>query len=129
MVETPRLIRFILAGGSSSVVLLGLTWLFVDGLLLQVTLGSSIALILTGLYNYSLHYYWTFSSDAPHGWVLIKYLLMCLGALIINALVMHFGVMVLPVHYLVVQFVANVALTAWSFTLSSLWVFARKAEA
>jgi putative flippase GtrA len=126
MSDLGQLPRFVLVGGSSGVLLLGLTWLFVDGLHAQVILGSSIAVILTGLYNYSLHYYWTFSSDTPHGWVLVKYLLMCLGALVVNGLVMHFGVKVLPVHYLVVQFLANVAVAVWSFSISSLWVFARK---
>ena len=126
MVDTPRLIRFILVGGTSAIVLLGLTWLFVDGLRLQVVLGSSFAIILTGMYNYTLQYYWTFTSNAPHGWVLIKYLLMCAGVLVINALVMHFGVKVLPIHYLAVQFLANVAVAIWSFTVGSLWVFTQK---
>lgn len=123
MTDAPRLIRFVLVGGSSTVLAISLTWLFVDGLHLYVTLGSTIALTLTALFNYSLHYYWTFTSDAPHGWVLIKYLLMCLGALVVNALVMHFGVMLFSVHYLYVQLVANVAVTLWSFSISSLWVF------
>jgi putative flippase GtrA len=126
MIDTPKLIRFGLVGGTSGVALLGLTWLFVDGLQLQVILGSSIAVILTGMYNYSMQYYWTFSSDAPHGGVLIKYLLMCVGILVLNALVMYLGVLLLPVHYLVVQFIANVAVAIWSFTVGSLWVFAAK---
>ena len=126
MVEAPKLVRFIFVGASSAAVLLGLTWLFVDGLHLQVILGSSIAVILTGLYNYSMHYYWTFSSDTPHGWVLIKYFLMCLGALLVNGLVMHLGVKMLPVHYLIVQFLAGGAVAAWSFSVSSLWVFSER---
>jgi putative flippase GtrA len=126
VVEAPKMVRFVLVGASSAAVLLGLTWLFVDGLHLQVIIGSSIAIILTGLYNYSLQYYWTFSSNAPHGWVLIRYLLMCLGVFIINGLVMHFGVKVLPIHHLMVQLLANVAVAAWSFSISSLWVFVNK---
>lgn len=126
MVDRRRLTRFILVGGSTTVVFLCLTWLFVDGLQLQVLAGSTIALILTGLYNYCSHYYWTFSSDTPHSSVFTKYLVMAAGAFTINGLIMHFGVMMMPVHYLVVQFLANVALVIWSFTISSLWVFGRK---
>ena len=107
MVDRRRLTRFILVGCSTAVVLLGLTWLFVGGLHLQVLPGSTIALILTALYNYCLHYYWTFSSDTPHGSVLIKYLVMAAGALTVNGLIMQFGVRILPVHYLVVQFLAS----------------------
>ena len=122
----PKLVRFILVGGSTSTVCLVLIWLMVDGLHLHVVLGSTIAVILASVYNYCVHYYWTFSSDTSHGFVLIKYLLMCLGGLVINGLVMHFGVQVLPVHYLVVQLLASVALVLWSFIVSFLWVFSPK---
>jgi putative flippase GtrA len=126
MVDRWRLARFILVGGSTAVVFLCLTWLFVDGLQLPVLAGSTISLVLTGLYNYSSHYYWTFSSDTPHGSVAIKYMVMAAGAFTINGLIMHFGVRMLPIHYLVIQFLANVAVVVWSFTVSFLWVFARK---
>jgi len=39
---------------------------------------------------------------------------------------MHFGVKLLPVHYLVVQFLASVVLVLWSFIISFLWVFSPK---
>jgi putative flippase GtrA len=122
----PKLVRFILVGGSTSIVCLVLIWLMVDGLHLHVVLGSTIAVILASLYNYCLHYYWTFSSDKSHGFVLIKYLLMCLGGLVINGLVMYLGVTVLSVHYLMVQLLASVMLVLWSFTISFLWVFSSK---
>jgi putative flippase GtrA len=123
MIDPRRLTRYILVGVSSAVVLLGLTWLFVDGLHLPVILGSTIAVTLTALYNYCLHYYWTFSSNTPHGLVLVKYLVMAAGAILVNALIMHFGVKMLSIHYLIVQFLANIAVVTWSFTVSSLWVF------
>ncbi len=122
----PKLVRFIFVGGSTALVCLVLILLMVDGLHLNILLGSTIAVILASVYNYCLHYYWTFSSDTPHGFVLIRYLVMCLCALIINGLVMHFGVKVLPVHYLVVQFLASVVLVLWSFIISFFWVFSPK---
>ena len=126
MAEASKIIRFILVGVTSAAALLGLTWIFVDGLQLQVLLGSSIAVVLTGLYNYSMQYYWTFTSNAPHGGVLVRYLFLAAGVLIINGLVMHFGLEALDIHYLIVQFVATVAMAAWSFTVGSLWVFTRE---
>ena len=122
-IKFARLIRFVLVGGSSTALAIGLTWLFVEVFHLHVTLGSTFALTLCALYNYSMHYYWTFNSNAPHGLVLIKYLLMCMGALMVNALVMHIGVLLLPLHYLLVQLVACGAVTLWSICLSALWVF------
>lgn len=121
--DAGKFARFVFVGVSSSLVFVGLTWLFVDGLHLHVTLGSTIAFVLTSLYNYTLHYYWTFTSNTPHGWVLVKYLIMLAGAAVVNALTMHFGVMFLPIHYLLIQVLSNLAVTLWSFCLSSLWVF------
>ena len=66
-----KLVRFILVGGSTTLVCLVLILLMVDGLHLNIVLGSTIAVILASVYNYCLHYYWTFSSDTPHGFVLI----------------------------------------------------------
>ncbi len=126
MVEAPRLIRHSLVGVSSGVLLIALTWLFVDGLSLDVLLGSSIALLLTGCYHYSFQYHWTFGSDASHQVALARYILMCAGIFVINALVMYYGVKALQVHYLIVQFLANATITAWSFFLSSIWVFVRQ---
>ena len=123
MIDISKLIRFVLVGGSSGVLALFLTWVFVSGLGLQITLGSTTALTLTAIYNYCLHYFWTFTSDAPHGWVLVRYLLMCLGALVVNALVMHWGVNFLPIHYLFVQVLATAAVIMWTFCMSSFWVF------
>ena len=124
--DTPTLIRYIFVGGTTGLIFLCLTWFLVDGLHWHVTLGSSIALFLACTYNYLLHYHWTFSSNAPHGWALVKYVLVVLGALIVNALVMHFGVKVLAIHYLMVQLLASLMVGAWSLSFSYLWVFVRR---
>ena len=126
MVDASRFIRHSLIGLSSGVLLMLLTWLFVDGLYVDVIIGSSLAVILTGFYHYSLQYHWTFASDTPHQVALTRYVVMCLGIFVINGLVMYFGVKALHVHYLVVQFIANGTITAWSFFLSSIWVFVRQ---
>jgi len=125
MIDTNRLFRFSVTGGVCAALHFFLTWMFVDGLQLPITLSSTIAFVLAGIYNYSAHYYWTFSSDAPHGWVLVKYLMMVSGGMFINGVVMYLGVMFLPVHYLAVQFLAAVCVAAWSFVAGSFWVFTR----
>lgn len=118
--------RFLFIGGSTAAIYLGLVFVLVEGPALHVTLASTLACIAAVCYNYFLHYHWTFASDAPHGIVLVKYLLMCTGGLILNALIMHFGTQLGSAHYMAVQLVAAVALVCWSFSLSSLWVFKGK---
>jgi putative flippase GtrA len=115
--------RFILVGGSTAALNLGLTFALVDGAALQVTIASTIACIVAIFYNYVLHYHWTFASDAPHGQVLVRYLVMCAGGVALNALVMHFGVVVLSMQYILVQLFSCVVLVCWSLCIGSLWVF------
>ena len=110
-------------GGSTAALYLGLTYVLVEVFALQVTLASTLGCAIAVCYNYFLHYHWTFVSDAPHGIVLVKYLLMCTGGVVVNGLVMHFGMELASAHYMVVQLVAAVALVCWSLSLSTLWVF------
>lgn len=123
MRNTSLLLRFLLVGGSTAAINFGLTIALVEGPALQVTIASTIACIAAICYNYILHYHWTFASDAPHGRVLVRYLLMCTGGVLLNGLVMHFGVLVLSIHYMLVQLFAGVVLVCWSLCLGSLWVF------
>ena len=124
MLIRPRMIRFLLVGGSTAAAQLSLTWLFVDVILMHVLVGSTVAAAIAAAYNYTLHYHWTFSTEAPHGWTLVKYLLVSLGALLVNGVVMYVGVTVYGAYYLAVQIVAGVSVVIWSFCLSSFWVFA-----
>jgi len=95
----------------------------VDGLGFQVTLGSTIVCFAAMCYNYFMHYHWTYASEAPHGPVMVRYLLMSAGAILLNGLIMHFGVKLSSVHYMVVQLVAAIALICWNLCVNTFWVF------
>lgn len=123
MTDFSLIARFALVGGSTGLLYMGLTYALVEGMSMNATLASTISTVTTICYNYVLHYHWTFASDAPHGRVLARYLTMCVGAVLINALVMLFGIEMLSVHYLIVQFFAGLAITCWSIVASTLWVF------
>lgn len=126
MINVSLLIRFALVGGSTALIYLGLTFLLVETLALNATGASTIALVTAALYNYLLHYQWTFATDAPHGRVLFRYLVMCTGVLILNALVMHFGVSFTNTHYMLIQLVAAGVVICWNLVVSSLWVFRKR---
>lgn len=123
MTDFSRFLRFLFVGGSTSVLYLCLVFLMVDIIGIQVTLASTLMCIAASCYNYLMHYHWTFTSDAPHGRVLVRYLLMVAGAVLINGLIVHFGTTYTTIHYLIIQFIAAVALVCWSLSVSSLWVF------
>jgi putative flippase GtrA len=126
MINPSMILRFLLVGGSTALLYFGLTYVLVESLALEAVLASSAAYLVAVCYNYLLHYYWTFASDAAHNRVVVKYVLTCLGGVALNGLVMHYGVRLLPLHYLVVQLIAAGTLVCWSFSVSTLWVFSRK---
>jgi putative flippase GtrA len=126
MIERSVVLRFLFVGGTTTILYFGLILLLVEGVALHTTVASTVAYIFVGFYNYLLHYHWTFATDAPHGLALAKYLLTCVGGLVLNALVMHVGVMLVPVHYMAVQLLALGIVVCWSLLISTLWVFARK---
>ena len=116
-------VRFVFVGGSTAGISLGLIFLLVEFAGMHTTPASFVAASASTVYNYFMHYHWTFSTDAPHGAVLVRYLAMCTGAVVLSTLIMHFGVPLTGLHYLFIQAAAVVAVVAWSLTLSSLWVF------
>lgn len=116
-------VRFVFVGGSTAAMALALIYLLVEYVGLHTTPASFLAASTATVYNYFMHYHWTFSTDAPHGAVLVKYLTMCTGAVILSTLIMHFGVLLTNLHYLVIQAASVVAIITWSLTLSALWVF------
>ncbi len=121
-----QFLRFITVGGSTTLLYLAFVFLLVDILGFQVTLASTLMCIAAAGYNYLMHYHWTFTSDAPHGMVMVRYLSMVAGAVLINALIMHLGTTYLDIHYLVIQVVAAIVLVCWSLSVSALWVFRQR---
>lgn len=119
----PLLMRFAFVGGSTAMLCLGLTYALVEGAAIDTTIASTFALFLAVCYNYMLHYHWTFSTEAPHGTVLVKYMIMCAGGLILNAVVMEIGVSSAALHYMIVQLIAAGLVVLWSICISSMWVF------
>jgi len=117
------MIRFGFVGASTAAILLGLTIAFVEIVNLQSTVGSSLACLGALTYNYLLHYHWTFESEAPHGEALLRYLLMCAFAMMLNATVMYLGAEVMGYPYVAVQVIAMLVLVSCSITMSSIWVF------
>ena len=123
MISTAEIFRFLVVGISTTILYFGLLLLQVEWLGLSTTLASTVACALSIAYNYLLHYRWTFGAIAPHGRVLVRFLAMSVGSLLINAAIMHYGVLLLDFHYLMVQVIAGAALLCWTMTLSTLWVY------
>ena len=117
------LLRFLAVGGSTTLLFLSLVYVLVEYAHLHPTLASTLGCVVAICYNYTLHYLWTFASDAPHGRVLVRYLFMNAGGVEVNAIAMHLGTSLLPLHYLVVQLLVGIVVVIWNVSVSMLWVY------
>ena len=118
--------RFGGVGVLTALVHYGLLYLGVAVLHLDATLASSVGFVVCVIFNYLLHYTWTFDEPAPHGSTLRRYLVMITCGFLFNAVVMYAGVQWLALHYLVTQALAMIAVVLWNFVLSNAWVFKRR---
>ena len=118
-----RLLRFGTVGVLTAMIHFGILYLGVELAGLGSTLASSVGFVVCVIFNYLMHYSWTFAQPGPHGRTLMRYLVMIACGFGINALVMYVGVHGWGMLYLITQALALVAVVMWNFSLSNLWVF------
>lgn len=123
MSNQPNLIRYFFVGVSTYTIYMGLTFALVEWAGFPITLSSFISCSTAVLFNYVMHYHWTFSTDSPHGQVLARYALMVVGGIVLNTLVMYVGVQFSSLHYMLLQVIAGGMVIIWNFVLSATWVY------
>ncbi len=123
MADKGRLIRFVLVGIATAVIHYLLLYLGVEAFGLDATSASSVGFVVAVMFNYFMHYSWTFAEPAPHGRTAMRYLTMIGCGFLINAGLMHLGSVTLSLNYLVCQAVAMAAVLTWNFVVANVWVF------
>jgi putative flippase GtrA len=118
-----KLIRFCIVGVGTALLQSALLYTGVALIGLETTLASSIAFVIVVIFNYLMHYNWTFAEPAPHTKTVSRYLFMIFCGFLINGLIMYVGVSGLGVNYILVQIVAMLMVILWNFSLALLWVF------
>jgi putative flippase GtrA len=120
-----KLIRFGIVGVLTAVLHYGVLYIGVELVNAHATLASSVGFVVAVIFNYFMHYNWTFGEPAPHGRTLGRYLVMISCGFLINGGLMYAGEQWWSVHYLLAQALALVAVVLWNFVLSNTWVFRR----
>ena len=123
-----RLLRFGTVGVLTAIIHFGILYLGVELVGLGATLASSIGFVVCVIFNYLMHYSWTFAASAgaeqvPHGQALLRYAVMITCGFALNGLIMYGGVHWLAWHYFLTQAVAAVTVVLWNILVSNLWVF------
>jgi putative flippase GtrA len=115
--------RFCIVGGLTALIHYSLLFGGVELLRLNTTLASSVGFVAAVIFNYLMHYSWTFGEPAPHGRTLWRYGVMIGCGFLINGGLMYAGVNWTGWHYLLVQTLVFIVVIAWNMIVSSLWVF------
>jgi putative flippase GtrA len=120
-----RTFRFGVVGVLTAVLHYGLLYVGVEALQLSATVASSLGFVVAVIFNYLMHYSWTFDEPATHGRTLRRYLVMISCGFLINGAVMYAGVQWAALNYLLTQALALVVVVSWNFVMSNVWVFRR----
>lgn len=84
---------------------------------------AAIAYFCSALFNYLLHYRFTFKSTERHRAAILRYIALQMGALTLNSIILQTLVVNLGLHYVIGQGVAIVMVTGLTFLINRFWVF------
>lgn len=125
-----QFVRFLTIGSIVTVVHFGILVALVSSIEVSPTLASTAGFVVSATMNYLLNYTYTFRSTARHSAAILKFVLVALIGLSLNAALMKIGTDGLGSNYLFVQAVAIACVVVWNFLANKHWTFgpARKAE-
>jgi len=117
-----HLIRFVLVGGTATLIQFVLLIMLVEFLHTNAVLASALSFALSAVFNYLLNYYFTFKSARSHVETASKFIVVATLGLLINsssfALILNFA----P-HYLIAQIGATLITLCVNFLLHKFWIY------
>lgn len=117
-----ELARFIIVGGISFVIDLGLLMMLHEVFLVDLLIATPVAFLISLAFNYALQRVFTFRAENGKSVSFIKYcLLVAFNTVAVDLIVNFFDW--LGAGYQVGKVVATVLTTAWNFLLYKHWIF------
>jgi putative flippase GtrA len=118
-----RIARYAAVGGVGALLYAGAVWLMIAGLSLAPLVASSLAFLGIVIFNYRLHYRWTFVSRKNHAVAFSQFATVSLIGFAANYAIVAYGLSATRFAYVAVQLAAVVVVVLLNFLLSALWVF------
>jgi putative flippase GtrA len=119
-----QLARFVLVGLVTNAVYLAVLALCQYVLGTVLWLGAALAYVVSAVFNYMAHRQFTFRSGAGHLDALPRYAAVQGVGLAINSGMLAVLVTRLGWNFALVQVLALIAVTTWSYVAQRIWVFA-----
>jgi putative flippase GtrA len=116
-------IKFLLAGGIATLVQYAALVLLVELADMNPVLASVLGYAIGAVVNYLLNYYFTFLSEGKHFQTALKFSVVVVSALSLNALIMYICTELLQIYYLIGQVIATLMVLVWNFFAHKLWTY------
>lgn len=125
LMRLPKIVRYIISGGTSAFSSLVLLFIFVHFLQVPYLIASIFAFILGFLVSFTLQKFWTFADrEISRAHIqLAWYLAITLGNLLINTFLVYVFVAWLGIWYLLAQFIASAFIAIISYFTYQRFVF------
>ena len=117
-----HLIRFVLVGGSATLLQFVLLFIFVEFGHFNKIFASALSFAISAVFNYLMNYYFTFASEKSHIETAPKFIAVAALGLLINSTVFALLLVVMP-HYLFAQFGATLITLLVNFLLHKMWIY------
>lgn len=117
-----HLIRFVLVGGSATLLQFVLLFIFVECGHFNKIFASALSFAISAVFNYLMNYYFTFASEKPHIEAVLKFIVVATLGLLINSASFALLLVVMP-HYLFAQLGAALITLSVNFLLHKMWIY------
>lgn len=118
-----KFIKFLGVGGAATLIQYGILIALVEIFQASAVIGSTIGYVISGVFNYTLNYYFTFSSQARHSLAAARFLIVALVGLALNSSLVFLLADILAVYYLAAQIAATVVVVIWNFLAHKHWTY------
>jgi putative flippase GtrA len=118
--------RFALVGGLCTGIQYVLLAAGVEWFGLGAVAASTTGYLASSVVNYLLNRRYTYGSTAPHSGLVLRFVIVLICGLALNALCMQLLHGYLHWHYAVAQLIAALGNMLWNFCAHRYWTFSRK---
>jgi len=118
-----QLIKYGTAGAVGTALQYAILVGLVEGFGSNAVAASTIGAVAGAVVNYTLNYHYTFRSSRPHADSLLKFAVVSIAGIALNALVLAAGTSILGLHYFGAQLLATAVVFFAAFVVNRAWTF------
>lgn len=118
-----RFAKFLGVGGVATLMQYGILIAMVELLSASAFVASTIGYLVSGIFNYTLNYYFTFTSSAKHGLAATRFIIVAVIGLALNSSLVFLLTDVISVFYITAQVIATAVVVIWNFIAHKHWTY------